>query len=300
MNIRHFEILNAVAQTGNFTKAAETLYLTQSAISHAIKELEDRAGTALFYRMPKGVQLTKCGQLLLDEALPLLSSFQSLESHITDLESRAPLHIVSCITIASFWLPGILHSFQERWSNLSVHVDVMSAANAAEVLKEGKTDLALLEGTCPDGPFCCLPFSSYRLQAVCSPDYPISSSTLSVSAFCAQKLLLREKGSAVRDCLDSALYLNGHTLYPVWTSVNSQALLEAAKSCLGIAVLPDILVSDSITRGDLIPVTVEHLSLENELLAVFRKNQYLTQPLQDLLRYSLGVHPTTDRKTEEK
>lgn len=294
MNIRHFEILRAIAETGSFTKAAQSLYLTQSAVSHAVKELEEKAGTALFYRMSKGVQLTKCGQLLLEEALPLLSSFESVRHHIANLECRAPIHIVSCITIASFWLPDMLQSFQKIWPDLPIHVDVMSAAQTVEYLKEGKVDLALIEGTCPEGPFVSTPFSSYRLQAVCSPSYPLSSDALSIEQFCSEKLLLREKGSAVRDSLDSALYLKGHTAYPVWTSVNSQSLIEAAKANLGIAVLPDILVSDPISHGILIPVSVQELNIRNDLWAVCRKNQYLTQPLYDLFRYSLGVQPTTE------
>lgn len=62
MVIRYLEILEAVAETGTFTGAARKLYITQSAVSHAIAELEKQAGTALFERFPKGVALTRCGQ----------------------------------------------------------------------------------------------------------------------------------------------------------------------------------------------------------------------------------------------
>ena len=66
MNLRHLEILEAVAQTGTFTGAAQKLYLTQSAVSHAVAELERQAGTALFDRLPRGVRLTPGGALLLE------------------------------------------------------------------------------------------------------------------------------------------------------------------------------------------------------------------------------------------
>ncbi|MRN27155.1 LysR family transcriptional regulator, partial [Romboutsia ilealis] len=68
MNIRHLEIIEAVEQTGTFTGAAKKLHLTQSAVSHAIAELEQQAGTALFDRLPRGVCLTSCGTMLLKEA----------------------------------------------------------------------------------------------------------------------------------------------------------------------------------------------------------------------------------------
>ena len=66
MVIRYLEILEAVAETGSFTGAAKKLYITQSAVSHAVAELEKQTGTALFERFPKGVSLTRCGLYLLE------------------------------------------------------------------------------------------------------------------------------------------------------------------------------------------------------------------------------------------
>lgn len=68
MVLRHLEILEAIAETGAFTNAAKKLFITQSAVSHAVAELEKQAGTALFERLPKGVALTHCGVSLLEES----------------------------------------------------------------------------------------------------------------------------------------------------------------------------------------------------------------------------------------
>ncbi|WP_227011465.1 LysR family transcriptional regulator [Paenibacillus lutimineralis] len=285
MTLRHFEILRTVAETGNFTRAAEKLYITQSAVSHAIRELEDKTGTALFDRLSKSVQLTRSGGLLLEEIIPILSSCEALESRINGLEHRAPLHIVSSITIAAFWLPKILTAFQKDWPDIPIHVDVVSAANAIEILRNGKADIALVEGTAPQGPFKCTPLASYPLNIVCAPDYPSTNKELTLQEFCSEKLLLREKGSAIRDTLDSVLYLSGHTVQPVWTSVNSLALIEAAKAGLGITILPDVLVSESLSQGKLISISVQELVLNNELIAVHHRDKYLTSPLRTLLSY---------------
>ena len=68
MVIRYLEILEAIAETGTFTSAAKKLYITQSAVSHAVAELEKQTGTALFERLPKGAALTRCGVFLLEES----------------------------------------------------------------------------------------------------------------------------------------------------------------------------------------------------------------------------------------
>lgn len=89
MTIRHMEILKAISETGSFTKAARLLYITQSAVSHAVQELETEAGTLLFDRLSKTIRLTEAGNLLLQEILPLLDSCKAVESKIKQLDRRA-------------------------------------------------------------------------------------------------------------------------------------------------------------------------------------------------------------------
>ena len=96
-------------------------------------------------------------------------------------------------------------------------------------------------------------------------------------------LRLREKGSAIRDVLDSTLLLSGHSVCPLWVSVNSPALMEAAKAGLGITVLPDLLLKDELEKGALIPLDIKGLSLENELFAVWHRDKFLSAPLHALL-----------------
>lgn len=166
ITFRHLEILREVAQTGNFTKAAQRLYITQSAVSHAIRELEEHAGTLLFDRLSKSVQLTKSGEILLEECLPILSSCEALEAHMRNLESRAPISIVSSITIATFFLPNILEQFKKEWPDIPVRVNVVSAVKAMEILRDGEADFALVEGAEPQ--------ESYRYHAFASCDLLMS------------------------------------------------------------------------------------------------------------------------------
>lgn len=283
MTLRHLEILKAVAGTGNFTKAAQALFITQSAVSHAVRELEEEAGTLLFDRLNKSVRITERGRMLLEESLPLLASFQALETRLGQLEQLAPIRIVSSITIASYQLPAILTRFHGLWPELSVHVEVQSAAGAMSVLLSGGAELAFIEGAPPDGPFVCTPFSSYRLSLVCSPGFLQHHKPGTLQELCACPLLLREKGSAVRDTFDSSLYLHGLIPSPSWTSVNSGSLMEAARAGLGIAVLPEGLVEQALSRGELTALSFPGFSLSNQMIVLYHKEKHMTAPLKDLL-----------------
>lgn len=281
--LRHFMIFKAVSEVGNFTKAAHKLYITQSAVSHTIRELEEYTGTILFDRLSKQVQLTASGKRLLEEVLPVLAAYESLEKRIGQLEMEAPIHIVSSITIAAFWLPHILQKFEKQMPNIPVYVKVVSAADAITTLQSGNADIAFIEGIQPQGPFFCTQFAQYNLKIVCSPSYPVLNQKMNISEFCSEKLLLREPGSAIRDTLNSKLFLLGYTVYPRWVSVNSMALIEAAKAGLGITVLPEVLVKEELAKNTLISLSVEGLLLKNNLITVWHKEKQITPVLKKLL-----------------
>lgn len=283
MTLRHYEILEAAARTGSFTRAAGELYITQSAVSHAVKELEQAVGTPLFDRTSRQIRLTQSGLLLLEEAIPILTACRQLEQRLPHLEQRAAIRLVSSITAASFFLPGLLAEYKDLHPDVPVTVQVVPAARAVQVLREGEASVAFVEGALPQGPFEHEIFGSYALQMVCAPSHAAAGKILSVAEFCDQKLLLREKGSAIRDTLDSALCLSGHTVHPLWCSVNSPSLLAAARAGLGIAVLPDLLVRDDLAAGRLREVSVPALTLENRMLALWHQEQYISQPLRTLL-----------------
>ena len=283
MEVRQYRIFKEVAETGSFTKAAANLYITQSAVSHAVRDLEERAGTILFDRLSKSIRITESGRLLLEEVTPILAACNALDSRIGSLEKKAPVHLVSSITIAAFYLPGILRSFEASWPGLPVTVEVVPAAAAVEVLRCGKADFALIEGAVPQGPFVCEAFDSYKMHILCAPGYLPVDKMLSMEEFCGERLLLREKGSAIRDTLDSTLYLAGYTAYPSWTSVNSTALIKAAEAGLGLTVLPDLLVGNELREERLLTVQAEGLELKNELLVIRHREKHMTAPLRSLL-----------------
>ena len=283
MNIRHLEILEAISLTGTFTGAAQKLFLTQSAVSHAVAELEAQTKTPLFDRLPKGVRLTRCGMLLLEEAHGILASCRSLEERMGRLDECAPIQIVSSITIASFCLPQFLKSLEHLHPTLPVNVSVVTASCALDTLKRGEADIAFIEGTRPQGPFHSVLFGSYSLWAACAPSYPLPDHPLSPAELCTFPLLLREKGSAIRDAFDSMLYLAGQTARPAWESVNSGALIKAAQAGLGITVLPDLLLQEPAAQKQLRLIELDGIVMNNQMSAVYNRDKYITPSLQAVL-----------------
>ena len=283
MVLRYLEILEAVAETGTFTGAAKKLYITQSAVSHAVAELEKQAGTALFERLPKGAVLTPSRLSLMEESRGILTACRKLDRRIKHLEETTPVNIVSSITIASFMLPEILRQLKETTPDLHISVRVASANAALDILQRGNADIAFWEGAAPKGNFHTVFLGSYRLCAACAPDFPLPDQVITPARLCSCPLLLREPGSAIRDTLDNTLALASQKAAPVWESVNSLALIKAAEAGLGITILPEQLLSDSLLLKKLRIVRLDKMNMENQMLALYHKDRYITKNLQLLI-----------------
>lgn len=290
MVIRYLEILEAVAETGTFTGAAKKLYITQSAVSHAIAELEKQAGTALFERLPKGVTLTRCGSSLLEESRSILTACRNLDRRINHLEENTPVNIVSSITIAAFMLPEMLRELRTSFPQIELSVRVASANAAIDMLQHGNADIAFWEGTAPKGNFHTILLGSYKLCAACAPAFHLPANTISPDELCRYPLLLREQGSAIRDTLDNTLALANLKAVPVWESVNSLALIKAAEAGLGITVLPEKLLLDSLLLKKLRFINLDKMNMENQMLALFHKDKYITKPFQILIDQLKNKH----------
>lgn len=279
MNYKQCVIFREIAKTNNFTKAATNLFLTQSAVSHAIKDLEEEAGTQLFERLHRSVKLTPAGELLLREIQPIIEEFESVEARLPDLEKQPPLKIASCITYAQTELPQLLQRFSELQPEAHFNVQVFPASESIARLETGEVDLAFIEGKVQQASFQAKKIADYRLCVVAAPDF--AEEQLSLPELLQRPLLLRERGSAVREAFESFVVLQGFKPFPIWESVDSQALVSAVKAGFGLSVLPYRLVKEEILLGKLTEVKITDWQLTNDITALVRKSRYQSRILAE-------------------
>lgn len=279
MNYKQCVIFREIAKTNNFTKAATNLFLTQSAISHAIKDLEEEAGTQLFERLHRSVKLTPAGELFLREIQPIIEEFESVEARLPDLEKQPPLKIASCITYAQTELPQLLRRFSVNHPEAHFNVQVFPASESIARLETGEVDLAFIEGKVQQVSFQAKKIADYRLCVVAAPDF--AEKQLSLPELLQRPLLLRERGSAVREAFESFVVLQGFKPFPIWESVDSQALVSAVKAGFGLSVLPYRLVKEELLLGKLTEVKITDWQLTNDITALVRKSRYQSRILAE-------------------
>ncbi|MCR8923149.1 LysR family transcriptional regulator [Dasania sp. GY-MA-18] len=147
MNLKQLRYFLAVVEVGNVTKASQNLYISQPAISNAIKQLEDYLDVQLLIRShAKGVSLTEAGKDLAVKAKALLSYAEDVENQVRDLGQAlsGELSIGCFVTLAPFLLPGLMKALKEQYPKVSLKVLEGNAEQLQAALMNGDIELALM------------------------------------------------------------------------------------------------------------------------------------------------------------
>src|SRR5262245_60896576 len=145
LEIRHLRLVTAVADVGSLTRAGDHLHLTQSALSHQLRDIEDRLGAPLFLRVGKRLVLTAAGERLLESARDVLDRLRQTEDAIRTLgKAGCVLRITTECTTCYHWLPPLLATYRERFPATEVRIDVEATQHPIDRLLDGTIDLALM------------------------------------------------------------------------------------------------------------------------------------------------------------
>src|SRR5262245_17998437 len=146
LEICHLRLVSAVADLGSLTRAGDRLHLTQSALSHPLRDLDDPLGAMLFQRVGKRLVLTHAGERLLDSARTILARLDETEETIRTL-GKAPGGVLRFATechTCFYWLPPLLVAFRERFPTMELRIEVEASHHPVEHVLDGTIDLALM------------------------------------------------------------------------------------------------------------------------------------------------------------
>ncbi len=276
MTLRHMKIFVEVCRADSVTAAAARLYMSQPAVSLAIKELETYYGVRLFDRIAKRLRITSTGEVLLRHASSIVTQFDELENVVRDWTARGRLRIGSSITIGSMLMPDLAKSFTKDWPQVDLKVVIDSTDVILRKLQANELDLALIEGLANAPNLIAEAFLPDELTVVCAPGHPAASSKrIGLDALKREPVLLRECGSGTRDLFDHAMAAQGVLIEPAWESGSTTALIHAAANGLGLAVVPLRLAKTFVDRQSVCLLAIEGVSLHREFYLVHLREKYL-------------------------
>jgi Transcriptional regulator len=280
MTLRHVKIFTTVCETSSVTEAAEKLYIAQPSVSLAIKEMEEYYGIKLFDRISKKLYLTDEGKTMLGYSSHIAALFDEMEN-IRNRDGIGLLRIGASITVGTHYIPVIVSKFKEVNPNSEVNVIINRSEIIEDMLLRNDLDCAVIEG---------FAHSEYMLtEQLCDDKLCIVSNKKcefnSVGDFYKEKFLLREKGSGTRELFDNVAELHGYDIKPVWESMSTKALINAAVHGHGISVIPYKLAESDIEAGRLQTINVDGVSekLIRKFNLLYHKNKYISSLIQQFI-----------------
>lgn len=237
----------AAARHQSFLKAADELCVTQSAISHRIRQLEDDLGVKLFLRINRNIALTPQGESYLTAVRKALADIEVATRGVTHAV-RHTLKISVAPAIGSKWLVSRLADFQRQHPDIDL---IVSSSIQLANIKSGEVDVGVRYGHGDWPGLVAYKLTDEVLVAVCSPDYPTRVGGLEVPADIAKGKLLRHPSLPWKPWLDAAGLdwpePTGGVLFD-----DAVMMIEAAAAGNGIAVSPGKLIEPYLATGSLI------------------------------------------------
>ena len=281
LNLQQLQCFSALARTCNFRRAAETLGISQPALSRTIKTLEEAIGARLFDRDTRRVEITPTGRELLPIATRILENFQSSLSELSEfLDGRSgKVTVAALASIGVALLPRAIQQFLEASPGVEVAIMEGAADRLRETVAAGHADFAL--SVRPEGrePLHFRHLFDDPFVLVCRKDHPFAQrSSADWSDFAAYPFIASARSSSIRPVTDAAFVQKGLDVRSVleFPSIASCGALVSAG--LGITALPQLAMS-------LIP--------GNGLVTVPLHGPQLTRPIGLVTRIGRSLSPAT-------
>jgi len=295
VEMSQLRVFRAVAETLNFTRAAQRLNMTQSAVSHHIKTLETELGEPLFVRARRGVTLTDSGKLALTYVESILDGVDALREHISE-QVRSPAGRVRAAAATQAFVhlfAPLFESFMRRHSRVDLTFRTTASTD--------QTTSDILSGSADVG-FVSLPVYSPALEVqelfqdellvIVGAGHPLAGSgRVQVREISRERLILFERGASIRRATDAFFRSVGIRPEQTLESNDTYFIKSMVERGVGISLLPAWAARDEVAAGKLAKLEIEGQKLSRSV-AMVSLRQFQPSPVRAFIAYIL------DRKAE--
>ena len=276
--LRQIQVFLAVAQHENVTHAARELAMSQSAVSTALKELEQRFDILLFDRIGKRLQLNEQGILLRTKAAGLIAQAEELQQSLLKHSGVGDLKVGATPAIGNYLAVSIMAKFLSEYPDARVELSVENSAAIAKRVKNLELDIGLIEGELQEPDLEIRSWRGDELVLFCSPTHPLAQKPdLDDLDLLQAEWVIREQGSGTRQAFDRAMSGILSDLELKLELQHTEGIKRAVEAGLGVGCLSRIPLDDAFQRGSLIQLKAAHRNWSRKFYFVLRKQKFLSR-----------------------
>ena len=230
-----------VVEMKSFTKAAEARFMTQSAISHLIRNLEDEFGVKLLNRKGKTIELTPVGRAFYKQAKFILGQYKAMEDKLYCVlnKVKGSILIGASPTISTYLLPQVFYDFYRKYPEVHIHLSVSDTGEIINELSEGRIDIGIVEGRVNNSRIVSERIAEDEIVMIASENNPLTEKTgVTSEDLTSQTFILPESGSGTREIIDdylTSLGINVQELRIFMTTGSPELIIQMVQSGSGVA-----------------------------------------------------------------
>jgi len=297
--LRQLTIFRAVAEQLSFTRAAETLHLTQPAVSMQIRQLEENLGLPLFEHLGRRVYRTEAGHELYQYSREIAERLQELEAVLSALKGVSGGRLkVSVATTANEFAARMLAAFARHYEGVSISLDVTNRATLLQQLDANERD-AVIMGKPPEAlDVIAEPFLENPLVVIAAPSHPLAGARhVSARQLEDERFVVREEGSGTRDAMCRFFEAEGVKLSFGMELGSNEALKQVVAAGLGLGLVSLHTISQELETGRLSVLDLRGMPVIRHWYLVHRRGKRLSPVAQAFRQFVLEHAREFDRIT---
>ncbi len=283
VTLRQLQVFLAIAKTENVGTAAQELFMSKSAVSQALAELESRLGVQLFDRTRGRIFQTGEGRRLKPPAAAKINRAADISERFSSHRKHNFLLVGCTRTVGTFMIAELLRGFEDR-SRWIPRVEVANTHKVAEKLAHFELDTALIEGPVTDPDLVTEPWLQDEMVVIAPREHPLTGRTVSYEELENTRWILREEGSSSRNFFDTQLRQKLKSVY-VNTELDSfDAILRSVLMGLGLTYISSRVLTDPYYGRFVSRVELPDRFMR-QLTFCHHRNKYLSEEVRSWMEY---------------
>ena len=292
MTLRHFKIFAAVCDAMSMTAASETLYISASAVSQAIAELEKYYNIRLFERLARKLYLTPAGEKLLGYARDMIRMNADIEKDMESMTRSGLIRLGASVTVGATVLPRIVAQFLTTNPAAKIEVWEDNTVQIQNLLLTDKCDIGLVEGEITSADIIITEFMDDELVLVCASSHRFAGlAAIDPPELEKENFIVREYGSGTRKTFEDALQAQQIGWQVSWTCNNTDTIKAAVIAGLGVSVMSRRAVEKEAASGELVIKPIRGVSFLRTFKIAHHKNKYFTAQMKQLIAMCINLDP---------
>lgn len=288
---RRLQVFHTVARLLSFTKAAESLHMTQPAVTFQVRQLEEHFNTRLFDRTHNRISLTEAGRAVFKSAERIFELYSEMENAVRAItgEVSGDLTIGASTTIAEYMLPPLLGDFRERYPEVNIHLKVSNTEGIVAMVENNAIDLGIVEAPVANKNLAVETCKRDHLVAIVPPDHPLATiGEVRIEQLLEYPFICREEGSGTREVIVEYLEIQtgcGRALKIAMELGSPESIKGAVEAGMGVSVVSETTIQKELKLKTLVALQLNP-PLNRPFSFVHQKQKFRLRVMEELLEFT--------------